>query len=190
MTRHRPCRRARLQPGWYATALVGGLIVVVTSMLTAQSTRTVQDGVFTDAQATRGQALYAQQCSSCHGATLQGVSGPPLQGEVFVSHWQAEPLSSLIAKVRTTMPLDAPGRLTPQQSSDVVAHLLKAGGFRAGVQELPAVDVETSRITWPPRPGAAVPSASTGAARAPVGNLAQLMRGLFFPNANMIFTVQ
>jgi quinoprotein glucose dehydrogenase len=173
------------------TAIAGGLIVVVASMLSAQSARTVQDGVFTDAQATRGQVLYAQQCSTCHGATLQGVSGPPLQGEPFVSHWQSEPLSSLIAKVRTTMPLDAPGRLTPQQSSAIVAHLLKTGGFRAGAQELPAVEAETSRITWPARPAAAAQSAAAnGAGRAPVGNLAQLMRGLFFPNANMIFTVQ
>jgi hypothetical protein len=31
---------------------------------------------------------------------------------------------------------------------------------------------------------------ATGALRPPVGNLAQWMRGIFFPNANMIFTVQ
>ena len=31
---------------------------------------------------------------------------------------------------------------------------------------------------------------STGPLRPPVGNLAQLMRGVFFPNANTIFTVQ
>ena len=171
--------------------VAGSLIVVVAATLGAQSTRTVQDGVFTDAQATRGQTLYVQQCATCHGATLQGVSGPPLQGDLFVSHWQTEPLSSLIAKIRTSMPLDAPGRLTPQQSSDLVAHLLKTGGFRAGAQELPAGETEASRITWPARPAAASQSAaSTGAMRPPVGNLAQLMRGLFFPNANMIFTVQ
>lgn len=175
----------------YSTATVGCLLIAVTSMLSAQSTRTVQDGVFTEAQAMRGQTLYGEQCSTCHGAALQGVSGPPLRGEPFVTRWQAEPLSSLIARIRTTMPLDAPGRLTPQQSSDIVAHLLKAGGFRAGAQELPAVETETSRITWPARPATAASSAgSAGGTRAPVGNLAQLMRGLFFPNANMIFTVQ
>ena len=41
----------------YATATVGGLLIAVTSMLSAQSTRTVQDGVFTEAQAMRGQTL-------------------------------------------------------------------------------------------------------------------------------------
>ena len=32
----------------------------------AQTTRTLQDGVFSDAQATRGQALYTQRCAGCH----------------------------------------------------------------------------------------------------------------------------
>jgi S-disulfanyl-L-cysteine oxidoreductase SoxD len=173
------------------TAVVGSLIVVAAPILSAQSTRNVQDGIFTDAQARRGRTVYVQQCSTCHGERLQGGSGPPLQGDVFVSHWQTEPLSSLIAKVQTTMPLDAPGRLTPQQSTDVVAHLLQSGGFRAGAQELPVTATETSRIMWPARPAAASQlTGSNGAVRPPVGNLAQLMRGLFFPNANTIFTVQ
>src|SRR5215212_9003351 len=101
MRPQRGCHRARIswpersrrQPGRYVTGVASALIVLVASMLGAQSTRTVQDGVFTDAQATRGQTLYVQQCSSCHGTKLQGVSGPPLQGELFVSHWQLEPLS-------------------------------------------------------------------------------------------------
>jgi len=176
----------------YAAAVSATLMITAGAFATAQTPRTVQDGVFTEAQASRGQAVYGQQCSTCHGATLQGGSGPPLQGEVFVSHWQTEPLSALAAKVRTTMPLDAPGRLTAQQAADIVAHLLKSGGFRAGSQELPTADAAGSLITWPPRPATATsPSqAATGAVRPPVGNLAQLMRGLFFPNANMIFTVQ
>jgi hypothetical protein len=37
---------------------------------------------------------------------------------------------------------------------------------------------------------AAAPAASAPAAAAPVGNAAQLMRGIFFPNSNLIFTVQ
>jgi len=170
---------------------VGALIAAAATLAHAQATRTVQDGVFTTAQAARGQAVYGQQCASCHGAALQGVSGPPLQGDLFVSHWRSEPLSALLSKIRNTMPADTPGGLTPQQSADLVAHLLKSGGFPAGAAELASTDAAASRITWPARSAAAgAQAAATGSVRAPVGNLAQLMRGIFFPNANMIFTVQ
>ena len=72
------------------------------------------------------QALYRQQCASCHGDKLEGVQGPPLTADVFLSRWQAQPLSDLANKIRNTMPAGSPGSLTPQQSADLVAHILKS----------------------------------------------------------------
>ena len=40
-----------------ALALIA--LLITSPLVSAQATRTVQDGVFSDAQATRGQALYA-----------------------------------------------------------------------------------------------------------------------------------
>jgi mono/diheme cytochrome c family protein len=164
-------------------------LAATTAIAQAQVPRTVQDGVYSSAQAARGVTVYSAQCASCHGASLQGASGPPLQGEPFVSHWQTEPLSSLLSKIRNTMPADAPGQLTPQQSADLVAHLLNRNGFAAGTAELAGTEAATKGIRWPQRAatGTAVPA---GAVRPPVGNLAQLMRGIFFPNSNLIFAVQ
>jgi hypothetical protein len=90
------------------------------------------------------------------------------------------------------MPADTPGDLTPQQSVDLVSYILKSGGFPAGRTELAAADAATSRIGWPVKPAAdsARAAASAGRVFAPVGNVAQLMRGVFFPNSNLIFTVQ
>ena len=156
----------------------------------AQAPRTVQDGVYTTAQAARGVELYGQQCASCHGATLQGVSGPPLQGDLFVSRWQTEPLSALVSRIQKTMPADAPGKLTSEQTADLVAHLLNRNGFPAGATELAATGAATDAIRWPQRAVAATQAAGTGSVRPPVGNLAQLMRGVFFPNSNLIFAVQ
>ena len=154
----------------FSVAVIGGAVFLGTAILSgAQGARTVQQGVYGEAQATRGQALYTQQCASCHGATRQGVSGPPLQGPAFVGRWQAEPLAALVGKIKNTMPLDAPGTLTDQQADDVTALLFRGVTFGA---------------TAPPA------TSASGAVRPPVGNLAQLMRGVFFPNANMIFTVQ
>jgi mono/diheme cytochrome c family protein len=157
-----------------------------------QAARTVQDGVYTDAQAGRGQALYAQRCAGCHGPALAGAQAPPLTGEAFASKFRTEPLSALFIKIRYTMPPPTPpnatgaAQLTPEQGADLVAHVLKANGFPAGKADFTAADATTSRIAWPAAPAAA-PAASR---YPPTGTLNQLMRGVFFPNSNLLFTVQ
>jgi mono/diheme cytochrome c family protein len=180
--------------GWQVTRralVIGALAALAPALTQAQATRTVQDGVFTDAQAARGQAIYGAQCASCHGDALDGAQAPPLLADGFISHWREQPLSGLANKIRNTMPADAPGGLTPQQSADLVAHILKTSGFPSTGTELASDDTALSRITWP-----AGPAADTGGAVAqgrvfpPLGNMAQLMRGVFFPNSNLIFTVQ
>jgi len=169
--------------------IAAALIVWVTSLTHAQGARTVRDGVYTDAQAARGQAIFQKQCVSCHGAKLEGLQGPPLIADVFVSHWQTQPLSDLAGKIRNTMPAGATGTLTPQQSVDLVAFILKSGGFPAGKTDLTADEATLAKITWP---AGLVAAASPGQTRVypPLGNMAQLMRGVFFPNSNLIFTVQ
>jgi mono/diheme cytochrome c family protein len=179
-----PLRRATA-PIWIASLTVV-LLTTAAARMTAQAPRTVQDGVFTDAQTVRGQALYAQRCAGCHGAALEGAQAPPLAGEPFVAKWRTEPLSALFVKIRHTMPPGAPAQLTDEQAVDLVAHVLKNNGFPAGRNELAAAGAATSDIGWP--------APSAGAARTasapPAGNLAQLMRGIFFPSSNLIFTVQ
>jgi len=167
-------------------------IALVAVLAHAQATRTVRDGVFTDAQAGRGQAIYQKQCASCHGDKLEGAQGPPLGGDLFLGNWSPQPLSELAKKIRNTMPADGPGVLTAQQSVDLVAHILKAGAFPAGRTELASDEAVLSKITWPTGLVTQKPAATAGQGRVypPLGNMAQLMRGVFFPNSNLIFTVQ
>jgi quinoprotein glucose dehydrogenase len=169
------------------------LVMCVAALSRAQAPRTVRDGVYTDAQAARGAAIYGTQCASCHGTSLDGGQAPPLVGDAFIGRWHRQPVSDLANKIRHTMPADAEGTLTPAQSADLVAHILKAGSFPAGQTELAADESALSRIAWP---AGLVPAAASAAASAqaktypPLGNMAQLMRGVFFPNSNLIFTVQ
>ena len=168
-----------------------GLLATVLGLVHAQGTRTVRDGVYTNTQAARGEALYTKSCAGCHGSALNGGAAPPLVGDASLAFWRTQPVSLLADKIRHTMPPGAAGTLTPPQASDLVAHLLKAGGFPAGSTELSADADVSSRITWPQ--GATAPPATTaaaGKAYPPVGNVTQLMRGVFFPNSNLIFTVQ
>ena len=169
-----------------AASALFALVIVSTQ---AQAPRTVQEGVFTNAQAERGQGIYAKRCASCHGNALTGGQAPPLVGDAFTSNWRSEPLSVLVSKIQHTMPADAPGELTPEQTVDVVAHMLKVGGFPASTTALTSSEEALTKITWPQRPAGAA-AASQMRAYPPLGNMAQLMRGIFFPNSNLIFTVQ
>lgn len=95
--------------------------------------RSVWDGVYTDAQATRGEAVYAQKCGQCHGGQLNGTGeAPPLVGGEFVSHYDEQSLGDLYDRVRTTMPMDNPKSLPREDYADILAFLLKANRFPAG----------------------------------------------------------
>jgi len=160
----------------FGLALTGG----------AQQTRSIADRVYSDAQATRGQQLYQKQCVTCHGAALEGVIGPPLTGDGFLSVWSARSLADLVNKIEQTMPPGQPDSLGRPQATDLAAFILRAGKYPAGPSELGSADLGS--ITFPTR--AASATAAGGVALAPASNLAQLMRGVTFPNANILFNVQ
>ena len=186
-------------------AFAGVILLIASASIDAQAPRTVQDGVFSEAQATRGQALYAQRCAGCHGPALAGAQAPPLAGDAFTSKFRMEPLSALFIKIRYTMPPTPPvsappgggiaksppfvPQLTAEQGADLVAHVLKTNGFPAGKTDFAAADAVTSTIGWPAA-SAAAPGALTATSRMPTGTVNQLMRGVFFGSSNLIFSVQ
>ena len=85
----------------------------------AQQARSLSDGVYSAAQAIRGQEIYKAQCAECHGNAMEGTVGSPLAGDSFLSNWSARPLSALVDKIQKTMPFNAPGSLSRQQSADL-----------------------------------------------------------------------
>jgi mono/diheme cytochrome c family protein len=173
-------------------ALIAAVLLVPSMSMQAQGqARTVRDGVYTDAQAARGASVYKDSCASCHGPTLGGSLAPTLSGEAFAATWGG-PLSAIVNKIQATMPANAMGTLTRAQATDVLAFMLQTSKFPAGRAELSPEDAALKTIALPGAQSAAVRPASPGAA--PVfpaaGNMAQLMRGVLFPAANMIFNVQ
>jgi quinoprotein glucose dehydrogenase len=98
----------------------------------------VWDGVFTDDQAKRGEAAYLQECANCHGPGLEGGDmTPPLVGGAFTANWNDLTLGDLYERIRLTMPLDNPGKLSRQRNVDVIAFLLRANAWPKGSTELP-----------------------------------------------------
>ena len=173
----------------FACALIaGGLVPAVF----AQQPRTATDGVYTADQAKRGEALYRNQCASCHGVNLTGDSGPPLTGDEFVKNWVG-PLSDIVNKISLTMPVGDPGRVTRSQATDILAHMLQVGKFAAGTSELvpdQAALTQISLSTPESSTTTSVAAASGAPTFPPAGNMAQVMRGILFPSSNLIFNVQ
>jgi mono/diheme cytochrome c family protein len=167
-------------------ALLGALL------LTAQAPqgRSITEGVYSAGQASRGQQLYKAQCAACHGNAMEGTSGPPLVGDSFFSNWSAQPLANVVDKIQKTMPFNLPGSLSRSQSTDLVAYILQAGKLPAGQADLS--EAALAQIVFPTRSSAAPRAASLAGTSLPPpeGNLAELMRAIAFPNANIIFNVQ
>src|SRR5579871_1920018 len=112
------------------------LLLLVSLPVLSQAPRTVLDGVYTDAQAKRGEAAYGMNCAKCHEGA--DVDGPPLNGDPFIDRWREDRLSTLFAFIRTNMPRDTPGKLPEADYRDILAFLLQANGYPAGGSDLTA----------------------------------------------------
>ena len=121
-------------------AFLSSVIVAVvssTAVLRAQQARTVWDGVYTQAQADRGEKLYAERCAQCHGDALTGMeAAPALTGTSFYGNWEGETLQALFDRMRTSMPPDKPGSLSRAQAAEIVAYILRVGRYPAGEMPL------------------------------------------------------
>jgi mono/diheme cytochrome c family protein len=95
-------------------------------------------GLYGDAQAKRGEMVYADTCAACHGPMLGGDIGPALAGPRFVARWKDKSVADLFEKISTTMPASAPGSLTPEQASDVMALVLSTNHYPGGGADLTA----------------------------------------------------
>ncbi|MBL8206799.1 MAG: PQQ-binding-like beta-propeller repeat protein [Blastocatellia bacterium] len=99
---------------------------------------TQSSGLFTEAQAQRGQSLYAAKCASCHGASLEGGSASALSGSKFAAKWTGKSVDDLYFITRTQMPYGAGGTLSNKEYLDIVVYLLKGNGYTTGTRELTA----------------------------------------------------
>ncbi len=102
--------------------------------------KSVWSGVYTAAQAARGDVAYDKSCSlSCHQPRLNGYGGV-LIGASFTEHWREDNLGNYFDRIKGTMPRGAPGSLSDPTYVDIIAFILKSNGFPAGNSELtPAV---------------------------------------------------
>ena len=126
-----PCLRKTLR-----SCLLGILLFNITCLAMAAD---AEEGIYSRAQAGKGEKVYQGECSSCHGTTLRGAEGgTTLVGRAFLGKWRDRPLSELFSYIRETMPSTKPGQLSRKNYSRLIAYLLQANGLPAGKRALPS----------------------------------------------------
>jgi cytochrome c5 len=102
-----------------------------------KAVHSVWDGSFTKEQSNRGEGLYNQHCSSCHGPDLSGNDeAAPLTGSTFLANWDGLSVGDLTERVRVSMPPNNLGKLSRQQIVDIISYMLSFNSFPAGKAEL------------------------------------------------------
>ena len=139
----------RLKQQATAAVVVAAGAVAALGTAAQDGQRTVRDGVFSAAQAERGERLFESICMNCHeiteftaaGAYLEEVDGQPLW-ETFEYIW-------------AEMPEDEPGSLDAEEYAAVLAYLFSIYGLPSGAAALPVdrESLEAITITRPSLPG-------------------------------------
>lgn len=115
----------------------GILVVAVLTFSTAitfasaQDKTSVKSGVYTAAQAERGQAIYKAKCASCHAPVY-------FTDDQLFANYAGKPLFELFDVISDSMPEDNPGSLKKDEYADVIAFVLQLNKFPTGAAELPA----------------------------------------------------
>ena len=114
-----------------------GVLFTCVVVVRAQSPEPrIWQGVYTTAQAERGKTSFNSSCLRCHGDKLQGNTAPALSGDRFFTTWGSEPIASLFAKIRDTMPPNFGTSIDDQTKLDIVAYILQTNGYPGGPGEL------------------------------------------------------
>jgi mono/diheme cytochrome c family protein len=143
-----------------AAAIAVGYVTAVQSSQESKSqgvpeskSPTVWDGIYTEAQAYRGEKVADTTCIGCHGPKLDGGdSGPILVGERFLSGWTSQSVGELFAWMQEAMPAEAPGTLSKNDTAAVLAYILKLNKIPAGKVELSTDRAVLDRIRFTEAP--------------------------------------
>lgn len=103
---------------------------------------------YSTAQAQAGTQDYATYCAACHGSELKGIHlAPPLVGSRFDHSWRDKSLDGLSFHVRR-MPVAAPGSLSDEIYTNILAYILKSNGLEGG-EPLPVQPNALKSLTIP-----------------------------------------
>jgi mono/diheme cytochrome c family protein len=139
-----------------AGAALSMLLVLLLGALVAAaqvaSGPSITSGVFTAAQAKRGNDAYQASCSGCHGSDLRATDAEAvdLTGPAFRAKWTGKTLGERFETIRDTMPVGNANTLGDKTYMDILAFILQFNDYPPGNQEL--VPDTAKVIVFVPRP--------------------------------------
>lgn len=127
--------------GLVMMVVAGAVVGTAVAAQEQTAAKSAWTGVYTDAQADRGEREYGRTCAHCHGLSLEGDGSreiPALVLDSFMRHWRGRPVQALFDTLMRSMPADDRGSMTPRMTADMIAYLLRANGAPAGDAQLPS----------------------------------------------------
>lgn len=123
-------------------------------------------GAYSPDQAKNGATVFGQSCAQCHGANLEGESGPALSGSTFFKAYGSGTAAPLYDFISRQMPLTAPGSLSQTQYLDVTAYILSRNGIAAGSEPLSSASLDKVSLSGMQTAGASATAATDEIIRA------------------------
>lgn len=113
------------------SCIIGLLLSTALPLAALAQQRTLNDGVYTEAQAESGEQVYQEYCLGCHNERFyrQAWSG-----------WENRTVEQFWFYIVGEMPQDNPGFLSDQEYTDVTAFIFSILGFPAGDTPLDPYD--------------------------------------------------
>ena len=102
----------------------------------------VANAFYTTQQASRGDGLFRDNCTSCHASS-------EFAGASFEQRWRNRSVGDIYEFILYSMPEDNPGGLPEQTYADILAYVLALNDFPAGESELPtSIDALIQMKIW------------------------------------------
>ena len=129
-----------------AVGVTVGCAALLAITVTAAAQKSVKDGVYTAAQADRGQAVFRSKCASCHAPNR-------FTDDLFYTSFAGKPLWEMFDVISDSMPEDNPGSLKKEEYADVIAYFLSLNSYPAGAEPLNGAREAMEAVQLePPRP--------------------------------------
>jgi cytochrome c len=157
-------RLALLSGAAVVMALVGLRAAHATPPLAQTRAPTLGDGIYSKAQARRGEQAYKMACGYCHKDDLSGgflddgvgraaaLAGPQAFGSSFSSRWKDQTVGDFVYVIASTMPKDAPTSLSLETYVDIATYIFEKNGLPSGGSDLSADVASLREIGMTPGP--------------------------------------
>jgi mono/diheme cytochrome c family protein len=107
----------------------------------ALAERSLEDGVFSKAQAKTGKKLFGQHCKNCHH--------PKKYFDGKLKEWEGLTLDQPYGIISGLMPQDNPGGLWGEEYAAILAYILEENDFPAGAEALDSGALADIRVIAP-----------------------------------------